>query len=392
VWDVQNPQEIVEQGAKPILQEKGPFGYAKIKEKMNVAFSPDSDYVHYAEAFFYQRLEPRPCELFHAATGVRPVKPCQNDSDIVTVLNVKFMETVHFMTPERIMADVLQEWWAERRQELLTDFLGAVKYRMLPEVFEVMLKHQRRVRAPFAVNMAMNQILQQITAENVVENPWGRVLAMFVDDTTYLPFDCGSVNVSSFETFPGAGSTNWELDLHDVVHESYLGEMGENDDEPVVSEEGGVEQLPERCLWSTKPSVMKLYPRGTTNPGLNTNLLDVGQAHALLGGHVLLGGWMDAYTGESGPHPMNLFANPYNNDNAWLKAAYGDENSLASIAAALCEWGGINATPGSPARGKCDNQTVALIDYLYSGETSWANHSITEVRQLMLQRNHTSMC
>jgi hypothetical protein len=400
VWDVQNPRQIVEQGAKPVLAEKGPFGYARITDKMNVAFSPDNELVNYAEAFFYVRLDPRPCELFHAATGVWPVKPCQNDSDIVTVLNVKFLETVHFMTPERIMADILQEWWEERRKELLTDFIASVKYHMLPEVFTRMLDHQKRMRIPMVVDLVMRQIVRQneelqLAATGVVDTKKSTadMLKMFIDDEEYLetvfeaPFDCGTANVSSFERFPEARTNDWALDLHDVVHTAYLGKLG------VVVEgatfippsvaDGPTAEPAERCLWSTKPAIMALYPRGTTNPGDRTNLLDITQAAVLLGGGVY-----DVFTGLSTSDPLNLFANPSKNNNAWMKASYGDEAAIQKIGQALCNWGGHNATPGSLSLYKCNNQTRALMEYLYTAEDSWANHSIT-AESLYYDLSHT---
>lgn len=53
MFHVTNPEEVVHYGAKPILEEKGPYVYSENKNKVNITFAPDGDTSQYANWVTY---------------------------------------------------------------------------------------------------------------------------------------------------------------------------------------------------------------------------------------------------------------------------------------------------------------------------------------------------
>ncbi|XP_076070187.1 lysosome membrane protein 2-like [Mytilus galloprovincialis] len=75
VFDIQNPEEVIERGDKPFLAERGPYTYREYRQKYNITYHANKT-VSYRELQYY---------VFDEETSVGP------ESDIITSANVLMM-------------------------------------------------------------------------------------------------------------------------------------------------------------------------------------------------------------------------------------------------------------------------------------------------------------
>jgi hypothetical protein len=403
VFHVKNPREVVEQGAVPALEERGPYGYARILDKMNIAFLQtrylqDTSFT-YTEAYYYSAFGPGSptngtdaCQLFHATTGVRQddefthrnmgsdLRYCQDDTEKVTLLNVQFLEVLQVITPTRLMADLLQKFWADAKQELIVEFVKDVKLRMFSEVLDAAVQHQLRLRVPMMLKWAWESLIRQqmlIDPDRTYESAQRRALLMFRDDSPetwggtktgqYLDFDCGYVNIT-------ADLPLWTDEIEDSVelHEKAItnARLGMTFDA----------RLPYRtiddfgCPWSVrqytetieplwKPKENKFVEPHIT--GLQTEFIFLGKKRNELTGDLEMDGEMD---------PRSIMTET--GAKMWLMASYNDADSKVELTRALCTAAAYNLSdPGDV--NLCGNQLEAILEVFYRGNHSWANHSAT---------------
>ncbi|XP_065349051.1 sensory neuron membrane protein 2-like [Cloeon dipterum] len=91
IWEVENPDEVQSNGAKPKMKETGPYTYLLNRAKENIKFSEDGNFVEYEQRTFY-KFSP---EL----SG-----PSFSEDDEVTVLNSATMGLV-------LAADIVDDMW-----------------------------------------------------------------------------------------------------------------------------------------------------------------------------------------------------------------------------------------------------------------------------------------
>ncbi|XP_065348827.1 sensory neuron membrane protein 2-like [Cloeon dipterum] len=78
IWEVENPDEVQSNGAKPKMKETGPYTYLLNRTKENIKFSEDGNFVEFQQRTFYEFSPNR--------SG-----PSLSEDDDVTVLNSAMM-------------------------------------------------------------------------------------------------------------------------------------------------------------------------------------------------------------------------------------------------------------------------------------------------------------
>jgi hypothetical protein len=345
----------------------------------------------YAEAYYFESFGPGsptngtdPCQLFHAMTGVRyedqgtggrnggefqELPFCQDHNEVVTIFNVKFMERTSEISPNRLMSDILQEWWAETMLKLTHDFVKTVKLRMLSEVLELSMIHQQRLRVPMVLQWVHDSIIEELTSgENGISEAAAKAqaLRMFVDDRAYPTFDCGQANatgeLSQYVDYLPSGDL-----LHTKEVTVSLGVIGDVRRPYRTVDDFG-------CPWSTKQSIEEIEQIIRLIPNYDQPLsymLTSQQAGLLLGNE-------DIITGSTDPRSIVTLTG----GELWMRASNGDQGAIKEVATALCDFGDYNSSNVDDLR-MCGNQTLALLDVFYFSNHSWANHPIT--RQSFLQ-------
>ncbi|CAM9090652.1 unnamed protein product, partial [Laminaria digitata] len=156
LWHITNPSEILEQGFKPKLEEKGPFGYVKRTKKYDVNFSDDdSDKVTYKSWTVYDPVEDNEdcTEMFfrmdkaNLRQGILDCDEntcdCVDDTQEVTVVNPLFLKLMQQYTPTGIMSTLAQEVFADIKDGMTVGFVRATKAYILPSVLNDVFRFRK---------------------------------------------------------------------------------------------------------------------------------------------------------------------------------------------------------------------------------------------------------
>ena len=185
VWNVTNPQQVLQQGFKPEMHQVGPFGFVKKSAKYNVQFSADdgSATVSYRQ---WEYLDPvtnaSACRPMHFRMGkanldigqldcanssnstcdCTPWSSAYDSSQKVTVVNAPLMRLLHEESPQALLAAFAQEAFASIQAELLTSFVTSVKSAFVPQRVDAAWRYRRAT----ATAALLDRLLTQISASS----------------------------------------------------------------------------------------------------------------------------------------------------------------------------------------------------------------------------------
>lgn len=132
IYNVTNPKAFVDGTEKPNVTEVGPFGFATLGRKYNVAF-PGDNTVSYKQYSFRIELEPQACKQGQTMSGHPNPQACLDPNEIVTTLNPAFAARLERDTPNSFFAHNTAQ----------------VMDKLLSPVFDVVIPLFEQVSMPF---------------------------------------------------------------------------------------------------------------------------------------------------------------------------------------------------------------------------------------------------
>ena len=158
VYNVTNPDEIIQRGYKPKMKETGPYGFSRESYKYNVTFheynatfhannTGDGSHVYFEEYYILKPIEdPKACELMFyrtdrvsSATLENPCSGgkclCQSIENPVMTINPQFLKLIYKETSTAIIAEFSADVFSQIKDTLLNEFPLAVESHLITGAF-----------------------------------------------------------------------------------------------------------------------------------------------------------------------------------------------------------------------------------------------------------------
>lgn len=135
LYSVTNPKEVIEEGAKPDLEEVGPFGFRKYTEKYDIAFDDDGGVTYKTWSYWVSADdEDMPSDADHddfcldlttKLEGAAAPTSCLPLDTSVTIFNLQFWGTVAKYTEPVVVGMLGQQVWGQVSTFIHSHFMHA---------------------------------------------------------------------------------------------------------------------------------------------------------------------------------------------------------------------------------------------------------------------------
>lgn len=245
VYNLTNPKDFLENGARPHVTEVGPFGYARLSRKYDLKFTK-VDVVSFKTFSFDKRIQPISCLEGQELIGHPDPKMCMDPMTEMTIFNSGFSQTMRSVDLGYLLsifgAQAIQQIYISTNKMIINNLSANV----LPTLYKA---YYRRFIANSAVRIAegsfdtemtvtLNITLMEIatllnndiTAANHVNSPFSKILQSLTTDgkTTDHVFKTDAqmttfLNQSdSFSPFSEVGHFTWYAATYDQARHAFL--------------------------------------------------------------------------------------------------------------------------------------------------------------------------